>query len=183
MRHVISALVKNEPGVLSQISGMFAARGYNIDSLVVGRTEDGTLSRMTMVVLGDDRVLEQAVKQLAKLVSVVDVSDYKGSPCVERDMMLVRISATEPMRARVLDLVHLFRGRVVDISHDSLVVELVGPESKIEAFVELARPYGIVELARTGILAMPRGLHKPRTHTAKRKPKAKAKKTAKTRKG
>jgi len=166
MRHVISALVQNEPGVLSQISGMFAARGYNIDSLVVGRTEDGTLSRMTIVVLGDDRILEQAVKQLAKLVCVVDVADHKDMPCVERDMMLVRVVAPESRRALVLDLVDLFRGKVVDISHESLVVELAGPESKIEAFVELVRPYGIVELARTGILSMPRGLHRQRTHDA-----------------
>lgn len=185
MRHVISALVQNEPGVLSQVSGMFAARGYNIDSLVVGRTEEAALSRMTIVVLGDDRVLEQAVKQLAKLVSVVDVADYKDTPCVERDMMMVRVAAPEAKRARVLDLVDLFRGKVVDISHESLVVELAGPESKIEAFIELVRPYGIVELARTGILSMPRGLHRQRTHNAsangKKAPTRKKAKKAKKR--
>ena len=177
MRHVISALVQNEPGVLSQVSGMFAARGYNIDSLVVGRTEDPGLSRMTIVVLGDDSILEQAVKQLAKLVSVVDVADYKDVPCVERDMMMIRIGAPVPQRGGVLDLVNLFRGKVVDISHDSLVVELAGPEAKIEAFVELARPHGIIEVTRTGILSMPRGLHRSRTHTSR--PGKKVKKAAK----
>ena len=176
MRHVISALVQNEPGVLSQISGMFAARGYNIDSLVVGRTEDPGLSRITLVVLGDDRILEQAVKQLAKLVSVVDVADYKDVPCVERDMMMIRIGAPASKRTGVLDLVNLFRGKVVDISHESLVVELAGPEAKIEAFIELACPHGIIEVTRTGILAVPRGLHRPRTHSnsaAAKSPKAK----------
>lgn len=184
MKHVISALVQNEPGVLSLISGMFAARDFNIDSLVVGRTEEPSLSRMTIVVVGDDSVLEQAVKQLGKLVCVVDVADYQDGLCVERDMMLVRVGAPEPKRGRVLELVNLFRGKVVDISHESLVVELAGPEAKIEAFVELLKPYGIIELTRTGILAMPRGLHRPRTHanSASQPRPARAKKAKKTKK-
>jgi len=164
MKHVISALVQNQPGVLSRISGMFSARGYNIDSLVVGRTQDPSLSRMTIVVIGDGQVLEQAVKQLAKLVAVVDVAEHKDLPCVVRDLMLARIAAPPAKRAQVVDLVDLFRGRVVDISHDSVIVELAGPEAKIEGFIELARPYGLIELARTGVISMPRGLKRPRTH-------------------
>lgn len=175
MKHVISALVQNQPGVLSHISGMFSARGFNIDSLVVGRTEDPSLSRMTIAVLGGDRVLEQAVKQLAKLVCVVDVTDYKDVPCVDRDLMMVRVAAPESTRSRVLELVNLFRGRAVDISHDSIIIELAGPESKIEAFIEMTRPYGIIELARTGILSMPRGLHRPKTHENSAAGKARAK--------
>jgi len=182
MRHIISALVQNEPGVLSRISGMFAARGFNIDSLVVGRTEEATLSRMTLVVLGDDQVLDQAVKQLLKLVCVVDVVDYKETPHVERDLMLVRVSAPPARRAHVVDLVEVFRGRVVDISHDSMVVELAGPESKVEAFIALAAPYGIIEVARTGVVAMSRGLHRPQTHNHRKRPtpsRKRAKKKAK----
>lgn len=164
MKHIISALVQNRPGVLSRISGMFSARGFNIDSLVVGRTEQPDLSRMTIVVIGDDQVLDQAVKQLAKLVVVVDVADHKDTPCVDRDLMLARVSAPPATRAQVVELVNLFRGRVVDISHDSVIVELAGPEAKIEGFVELAKPYGVIELARTGVISMPRGLHRARTH-------------------
>ncbi len=164
MKHIISALVQNRPGVLSRISGMFSARGFNIDSLVVGRTEQPDLSRMTIVVIGDDQVLEQAVKQLAKLVVVVDVADHKDTPCVDRDLMLARISAPPGTRAQVVDLVNLFRGRVVDISHNSVIVEMSGPEAKIEGFIELASPYGVIELARTGVISMPRGLHRSRTH-------------------
>ena len=170
MKHVISALVQNRPGVLSRISGMFSARGFNIDSLVVGRTEQADLSRMTIVVIGDDKVLEQAVKQLTKLVVVVDVADHKDTPCVDRDLMLARISALPATRAQVVDLVELFRGRVVDISHDSVIVELAGSEAKIEGFVELASLYGIIELARTGLISMPRGLHRPRTHVGDSEP-------------
>ena len=184
MRHVISALVQNQPGVLSQISGMFSARGFNIDSLVVGRTEETDLSRMTIVVLGDDSVLAQAVKQLTKLVCVVQVVDYKNAPSVERDLMLARISAPQSQRADVVDLADLFRGRVVDIGHDSLVVELSGPESKIEAFIELAGPYGILEVARTGVLAMSRELRNTRTAkpAVKKKAVKKARKKAKAKK-
>ncbi len=180
MKHIISALVQNRPGVLSRISGMFSARGFNIDSLVVGRTEEPDLSRMTIVVIGDEYVLQQAVKQLAKLVAVVDVADHKDTPCVDRDLMLARVAAPPGTRAQVVDLVNLFRGRVVDISHDSVIVELSGPEAKLEGFVELASPYGIIELARTGVISMPRGLHRPRTHTGNGKPaKAIAKKVVK----
>ena len=157
MRHVITALVQNKSGVLAHVAGMFAARGFNIDSLVVGRTEDPDMSRMTIVVVGDDRVLEQVRKQLDKIVTVVKVRDFQAVQYVERDLMLLRVHAPPEKRAEIVDLVHLFRGRVVDVARNSLLVELSGPEVKIEAFVDLVRPYGIRELARTGVIAMSRG--------------------------
>lgn len=157
MRHVISALVQNKPGVLAHIAGMFAARGFNIDSLVVGRTEDAELSRMTIVAGGDDKVLEQIRKQLGKVIDVVKIRDFADLDYVERDLMLCRVHAPPEKRSEVVDVVNLFRGRVVDVARNSLLVELSGPEQKIEAFVDLIRPYGIRELARTGVIAMPRG--------------------------
>jgi len=160
MKHVVSALVENQSGVLAHVAGMFAARGFNIDSLVVGRTEDPKLSRMTIVVVGDDRVLEQVRKQLGKIVSVVKIRDFTNVDYVERDLLLVRVHATAEKRPAVVDLVQLFRGRVVDVSRDSVVIELSGPEGKLEAFIDLVRPYGIRELARTGVIAMQRGQQK-----------------------
>ena len=157
MRHVISTLVQNQPGVLAHVAGMFAARGFNIDSLVVGRTDDPTLSRMTIVAVGDDRVLEQIRKQLGKIVTVVKIRDFENVEYVERDLMLVRVHAPPEKRPEVVQLVNLFRGRVVDVARKSLVVELSGPEAKVEAFIDLVRPYGIRELARTGLIAMQRG--------------------------
>ncbi len=157
MKHVITALVQNTPGVLAHVAGMFAARGFNIDSLVVGRTEEPELSRMTIVVVGDDRTLEQVRKQLEKIVTIVRVRDFKEIDYVERDLMLVRISAPPEKRAEVVELANLFRGRIVDVARQSLTVELSGPEAKLEAFIDMVRPYGIRELARTGIIAVQRG--------------------------
>jgi len=157
MKHVIMALVENQPGVLAHVVGMFAARGFNIDSLVVGRTDDPKISRMTIVAIGDDRVLEQIRKQLEKIVTVVKVRDFENVSHIERDLMLIRIHAPSGKRAEVVELTNLFRGRVVDVSRKNLVVELSGPEEKIEAFTDLVRPYGIGELARTGVIAMKRG--------------------------
>jgi acetolactate synthase-1/3 small subunit len=154
---VISALVMNEPGVLAHVAGMFSARGFNIDSLVVGRTEDPALSRMTIVVNADERILEQVRKQLAKIVTVVRVRDYKDLPFVERDLALIKISTPPGKRGEIIDIVSLFRGHVVDVGPSTLMIQLGGEEEKIDAFVELVRPYGIKELARTGIIAMPRG--------------------------
>ncbi len=157
MKHVISAIVQNEPGVLAHVAGMFAARGYNIDSLVVGRTEEPNLSRMTIVVIGDDQILEQVRKQLEKLITTVRVRDFKDIDYVERDLLLLRIHVLAEKRPEVLAIVDLFRGRVVDVSRSSVMVELAGPEAKLEAFIDLVRPYGIRELARTGVIAMQRG--------------------------
>jgi acetolactate synthase-1/3 small subunit len=159
MRHVISALVVNEPGVLANVAGMFAARGFNIDSLVVGRTDDPNLSRMTIVVDADDNTLEQVRKQLAKLVPVTNVTDFKGTAYIERDLALIRVAVEPARRMEVIEVVNLFRGKVVDVAQQSLMVELAGTEEKIEAFVELMKPYGISELARTGVIAMKRGMH------------------------
>ncbi len=157
MRHVISALVINEPGVLAGVAGMFSARGFNIDSLVVGRTEDPNLSRMTIVVSADDNTLDQVRKQLAKLVAVAEVRDFMGSAYIERDLLLLTVNVGSEKRRDVVEIVELFRGKVVDVSQASLIIELAGPEDKLEAFIDLMRPYGIEQLARTGVIAMPRG--------------------------
>lgn len=162
MRHVIAALVTNEPGVLAQVAGMFAARGFNIDSLVVGRTENPELSRMTIVVIGNDGVLEQVRKQLQKLVPVVKVVDYQDVPFVERDLVIAQVNTREgdnptAYRADIVQVAEIFRAKVVDLSPDQMMLELGGTEEKLEAFVEQVKPYGLIELARTGVIAMPRG--------------------------
>src|SRR5829696_8214834 len=150
MRHVLSALVHNQPGVLAQISGMLASRGFNIDSLAVGETEDANLSRMTFVVKGDDTVLEQLRKQLDKVVTVVKVHDISSEDYVERDLMLLKVQASTARRVEISLLVEMFRGRIVDIAMDTMMIELSGREDKIEAFIDLMRSFGIVELARSG---------------------------------
>ena len=156
MKHIISALVENKPGVLAHVAQMFAARAFNIDSLVVGRTEDPALSRMTIVVVGDDKVVEQVRKQLAKIVSVVKVKDFVGQPMVVRDLMLIVISAPAEKRPEVLSLIEMFKGKVVDIGNKFVTVEISGPEEKIEAFINICRPYGIKNVSRTGTIAMVR---------------------------
>ena len=157
MRHVLSALVQNVPGVLAHISGMLASRGYNIDSLAVGETEDPNLSRMTFVVVGDARVLEQVGKQLEKIVTVVRVDDISAQDFVERDLMLLKVKATGGKRSEVRELSDIFRGRIVDVSEDEVMIEISGRESKIEAFIDRMRSFGITELVRTGRIAMVRG--------------------------
>ncbi len=165
-RHVIAALVTNEPGVLAHVAGMFASRGFNIDSLVVGRTENPALSRMTIVVVGDAAVLEQVRKQLQKLVPVVKVVDYQDVAFVERDLVLVSVSTANDVgptdkREEIITLANLFRAKIVDVAGDRVMIELAGAEEKLEAFIELVKPYGITELARTGVIAMPRGSGSP----------------------
>lgn len=158
MRHVLSAIVQNVPGVLAHISGMLASRGYNIDSLAVGETENTGLSRMTFVVRGDDRILEQVRKQLEKIVTVVSVQDISANDYVERDLMLIKVqAATGNVRSEVRELVDIFRARVVDVGSEEMMIEISGRESKVQAFVERMRPYGITELVRTGRIAMVRG--------------------------
>jgi acetolactate synthase-1/3 small subunit len=149
-------LVENKPGVLAHVAGMFAARAFNIDSLAVGRTEDPKLSRMTIVVVGDDKVLEQVRKQLAKIVPVVKVQDFAGQPVVARDLMLIAISAPAEKRPEILSLIEMFKGKVVDIGQKLVMVEVSGPEEKIEAFIDVCKPYGIKNVVRTGTIAMPR---------------------------
>jgi len=157
VKHIISALVQNEAGVLAHISGLFAGRGFNIDSLTVGETEAPEVSRMTIVVEGDEQVLEQVVKQLRKVITVLKVQDFVGREYVERDLMLIKVNAPASRRSEIIALVRLFRGRVVDVSTAELMVELSGPEKKLEAFVALVRPFGIKELCRTGRVALARG--------------------------
>ena len=158
MKHVISALVNNQVGVLAHVASLFSARGYNIESLNVGETEDPAASRMTIVAAGDDAVIEQVVKQLRKLVSVIKVQDFSGRAFVERDLMLIKVVTPPGRRGEIIELVDVFRGKVVDISAKDLTVELSGPEAKIDAFISLCRPYGIREVVRSGRIAMLRGV-------------------------
>lgn len=161
-RHVIAALVTNEPGVLAQVASMFAARGFNIDSLVVGRTENPELSRMTIVVNGDDSTLEQVRKQLQKLVAIVRIVDYLDAAFVERDLMLVQVSTAGEAgptanRSEIIELSDIFRAQIVDVSADQVMIKMSGTEEKIEAFIDMIKPFGIIEMARTGVIAMSRG--------------------------
>lgn len=166
-RHVISALVQNVPGVLAHISGMLASRGFNIDSLAVGETEDSQLSRMTFVVVGDDGVLEQVGKQLEKIVTVVKVLDVSSRDFVERDMLLVKIQAPAGnARSEVRELVDIFRGKIVDVGPGEIMIEMSGRENKVQAFIERMRPYGITELVRTGRIAMVRSENSSNTTPA-----------------
>jgi len=156
-RHLISALVQNVPGVLAHISGMLASRGFNIDSLAVGETEDSLLSRMTFVVVGDDAVLEQVRKQLEKIVTVVRVLDISSRDFVERDLLLIKVQAPSgSSRSEIRELADVFRGKIVDVGPDEVMVEISGRENKVQAFIERMRPYGITELVRTGRIAMVR---------------------------
>ena len=157
MRHVLSALVQNRPGVLATIAGMLHTRGFNIDSLAVGETEQHDLSRMTFVIHGDDAVLDQVRKQLDKIVTVVRVDDLSSENFVERDLMLIKVACSSEKRPEIFQLTESFRGRVVDIQHQNVMIEISGTEGKVEAFIELMRPYGILELARTGRIALVRG--------------------------
>lgn len=163
-RHVLTALVINEPGVLANVAGMFAARGFNIDSLVVGRTENPDVSRMTLVVVGDSNVVEQIHKQLAKLVPVQSVRDLETTDFVERDLALVRVNVDPQGRRELMDLAESFRARVVDVSPESMLVEIAGTEEKLEAFLDLVKPLGIAEMARTGVIAATRGVQRNRPH-------------------
>jgi acetolactate synthase-1/3 small subunit len=160
MRHLLSALVQNQPGVLAHISGMLASRGFNIDSLAVGETEHHDIARMTFVVHGDDNVLDQVRKQLDKIVTVVRVDDISSENFVERDLMLIKVKCSAPQRPELFLLAESFRGRVVDIQLDNIMIEISGTEGKVEAFIDIMRQYGILELARTGRIAMVRGAAK-----------------------
>jgi acetolactate synthase-1/3 small subunit len=157
VKHIISALVQNEAGVLAHISGLFAGRGFNIDSLAVGETEDPQVSRMTIVAEGDEQILEQIVKQLRKVITVIKVQDFSAKRYVERDLGLIKVNAPAGRRGEIIELTNLFRGRVVDVAPDEMMIELSGPEDKLEAFLTLIRPYGIKDVCRTGRIALLRG--------------------------
>jgi len=157
MRHTISVLVENKPGVLSRISSLFSARGFNIDSLAVGETEQHDISRMTIVVKGDERILEQVMKQLNKLIDVIKVTDFVEQPHLERDLVLVKVNVGKGKRSEVLEIVDIFRAKIVDVASNSVIVEMTGDEEKILALVSMLKPFGIKEMVRTGIVAMGRG--------------------------
>jgi acetolactate synthase I/III small subunit len=156
MKHIISALVQNKPGVLAHVAGMFAARAFNIDSLAVGRTEDPALSRMTIVVIGDDSVVEQVRKQLGKIISVVKIQDFAGEEVIARDLMLISITCPQDRRHEIWPLIEMFDGKVVDLGPKFVMVEVSGPEQKIETFIDACRPYGVKNVVRTGTVAMSR---------------------------
>ena len=156
MKHTLSVLVEDEAGVLTRIASLFARRGFNIESLAVGPAEQIGISRITMVVPGDNGIIEQLTKQLYKLVNVLKVQDITAIPCVERELMLLKINATTSMRSEVIDITHIFRARVVDIGEDSLTIEVVGDPGKMVAIVQVLSKYGIREIARTGKIALTR---------------------------
>jgi len=156
-QHIISALVENRAGTLSRVSGLFSRRGFNIDSLTVGMTEDASVSRMTIAVTGEERILEQIIKQLDKLVDVIAVRELNSDSCIRRDIMLVKIGADEKNRPAVLEIAGIFRARVVDVSLSTITVEATGNMEKLDGLLLLLRPYGILELARTGLVALERG--------------------------
>jgi acetolactate synthase-1/3 small subunit len=158
VRHTISILVENEFGVLARVAGLFSGRGFNIESLCVAETLDTTVSRITLVARGDDRVLEQITKQLNKLINVIQVTDFLDRPHVEREMALIKVSADEKTRGEVMSIVDIFRGKVIDVGPHSYIIEVTGSEDKIHAFVELLQPLGIREVVRTGKVAMHRGM-------------------------
>jgi acetolactate synthase-1/3 small subunit len=156
MRHTLSVLVENKFGALTRISGLFSGRGFNIDTLNVAPTQDPTQSRMTIVVKGDDSVLEQVTKQLNKLVDVIKVQDFSDGEYVDRELILVKVGVDTKSRPEVMQICDIFRAKIVDVAHKALTVELTGNESKIGAFLELMEPFGIRDITRTGKVAMPR---------------------------
>ena len=156
-KHVLSALVKNSSGVLSRVSGLFSRRGYNIDSLTVGRTEDPSISRMTITLMGDDKVLEQVKKQLNKLEDVVRVINFTANESVYRELVLIKVKANAKNRSAINETVKIFRSKIIDLSTDTLTIELTGDEEKISALINLMEEYGIEELVRTGVTALQRG--------------------------
>jgi acetolactate synthase I/III small subunit len=157
MRHTISVLVENEFGVLARVAGLFSGRGFNIESLAVAETLDPTVSRLTLVTRGDDQVLEQIEKQLNKLINVIKVTDFTETEHVERELVLIKVAANEQNRGQLMSIVDIFRAKIVDVGQTSYIVEVTGTDGKIGALIELLQPLGIMEIARTGKVAMFRG--------------------------
>jgi len=156
MRHTISVLVENKFGVLARVAGMFSGRGFNIDTLNVAPTEDASLSRLTVTVHGDDAQLDQCIKQLHKLINVLDVKDFKQGQFVARELVMVKVAADSATRAEIVQLCDIFRAKIIDVSQHSVILEVTGNDSKLQAFLDLIEPFGIKELARTGNLALQR---------------------------
>ena len=157
MRSTLAVLVENNPGVLARVAGLFSRRGYNIDSLSVSRTDDPTISRMTIVVEGDEAVLDQVTKQLRKLVDVIRVRDITDEPHVDRELILIKVNTDSVRRSEIMQIVEIFRGRIVDVSEFTAIVEVTGDEGKINAIENALKPFGIIELVRTGKVALQRG--------------------------
>ena len=156
MRHTISVLVENKFGVLTRVAGLFSGRGYNIDTLNVGPTEDPALSRMTIVTLGDDATLDQIVKQLQKLANVLKVQDYRAEEYIDRELVMVKVGVDSNSRSEVMQITDIFRAKIVDVQPQSLTIEVTGNESKVEKFLNLMKTFGILDLTRTGKVALPR---------------------------
>ncbi len=157
MRHIISVLVENKFGVLARIAGLFSGRGYNIESLSVNATENEDISIMTIVTRGDDHIIEQIIKQLRKLVNTIKVRDVTQVDHIERELALLKVHATQRTRPDILSIIETFRGKVVDITKESLVVEITGDQSKLDALINVLEPYGIIEIIRSGTIAIARG--------------------------
>ena len=156
MKHTISVLLQNKPGVLSRVTGLFSGRGFNIESLSVNQTLEPDVSCLTLVTSGDDAIIEQITKQLHKLIDVIKVTDNSETDCVEREMVLIRVKAEAHTRAEVLRIIDIFRGKVVDVGPKSYMVEMTGNTTKLQAVIDLLRPIGIQEIVRTGTIAMVR---------------------------
>ncbi|MDC3335348.1 acetolactate synthase small subunit [Opitutales bacterium] len=157
MRHVISVLVENKFGVLARIAGLFSGRGFNIDTLNVGPTHEDGRSRITATLNGDEKALDQCVKQLDKLIDVIDIQNFVGSESVGRELVVVKVKANSTNRTEVTQICDVFRGKIIDVAKETLIIEATGNENKIIAFLELVEPFGIVELARTGTVSLKRG--------------------------
>ncbi len=157
MRHVLSVLVENHPGVLSKVAGLFTRRGFNIDSLTVGVTTDPTISRMTIVARGDDRVIDQITKQLGKLIDVIAVKRLEPAETVERELAMIKVRADHHTRSDILQISEIFRANIVDVSNQTLTIEVFGDQDKVDAMIELLKQYEILELVRTGPIAIERG--------------------------
>jgi acetolactate synthase-1/3 small subunit len=155
--HTISILVENRHGALSRIANLFSSRGYNISSLTVAETDDATVSRMTIVVAGDESILEQIVKQLNKLIDVIKVIDFIDQPIVERELLLVRVDTSKPNRHDIIDLCDIFKAKIVSVSQKSMTVELAGSSEGLEDFISLVKPFGIKEIVRSGAIAIAQG--------------------------
>lgn len=156
-KHTLAVIVENRPGVLTRVTTLFRRRGYNIESLAVGETENPSISRITIVVMGDEKILEQVTKQLYKLVDVIKIVDITDKRSVERELVMIKVKADVNVRAEIVQIVDIFRARIVDIGKTSLIIEVTGDSGKIDAIVESLKPFGIIELVRTGIVAMVRG--------------------------
>ncbi len=155
-RHVISVLLENQDGALNRVASMFSARGFNLESVAVGETEDPTISRLTVVTTGNDRIIAQVNRQLNRLIDTLKVEDLTGVEHVERELCLLKVRYSTSSRAEVMDIMNIFRGKVIDITPEVMIFELTGPTKKVNAFIDLMRPHGILEVARSGRVAMKR---------------------------